>query len=593
LKIAIWTGAVIRFLVFKRGLSNLKKFAHELFKSGVMKNLRRILFCAVLLLTVAAFKGFAQAPEWEWAKSMGCKGYNAGTSMTTDSQNNVYSAGFFECPFIVFGSDTLFNTEKDAGQSYYGKDIFLAKFSPEGNIIWSKSFGGKLDDLGHQIITDANDNVYLTGTITSSFSIDTFLVESFGAPDFVIMKFNSDGKLLWVESVGGDKSDEAFDLTLDKEGNLFITGKFSSPRLNFDGIIIENQDENYPNIFVAKYGNTGNILWAKSFNSGISGTITTDLFGNCFITGYSFNPVISFDHITLDTGSLFVTKLDKNGNVLWAKRGKYGSGSSLKADEHGNVYVAGSFSGKSLILEDRELPQTSPFLSISDIFFAKYDSSGTLLWAKSFGGTDDERVDALLINTSGNVYLAGSFHSNEVNFDSIIVKRNGWVHGSTSDIFIAKFDTNGKAMWATSAGGDESETIMGITSDNEENLFISGNFSSPTFTLGKTTLTNEFSARSHIFIAKLSNQITSVSEEVKNDVISLFPNPTANQFHISIPEPGNWTITIYTLDGQPVFKKELTEANAMIDLSGKAKGAYMYQLLKDGEVFKTGKIVLE
>jgi hypothetical protein len=109
-----------------------------------------------LLGLVGGTRIYAQAPSWVWAKSAG----NAkGHSIAVDAKGNVYVTGYFESDSLTLGSITL----RRAG----GKDIFVVKYDPNGQVLWAKSAGGMNDDYGASIAVDASGNVYVTGYFES------------------------------------------------------------------------------------------------------------------------------------------------------------------------------------------------------------------------------------------------------------------------------------------------------------------------------------------------------------------------------------------------------------------------------------------
>ncbi|HYF02035.1 MAG TPA: T9SS type A sorting domain-containing protein, partial [Patescibacteria group bacterium] len=189
-----------------------------------------------------------------------------------------------------------------------------------------------------------------------------------------------------------------------------------------------------------------------------------------------------------------------------------------------------------------------------------------------------------------DIIIAGSFSWLYVSFDQlekITLKNSG--PATTADIFVAKYDAAGNLLWVQSAGAG---LASGLITDSNGDIYMAGMFGEEEVSFDKTILKNSTSSgSSDVFIAKLSGIPTSVRQNtpVASNISS---NPTESTFHISGIEGENCIITIYSLTGEKIYESFLKDSE-IIDLSGKAKGTYLYQLLKEGVVLKTGKIVLE
>ncbi len=251
------------------------------------------------------------------------------------------------------------------------------------------------------------------------------------------------------------------------------------------------------------FGQTPNWVWGRqamgtSSQEGLS--VATDVSGNVYATGtlgISTGTTMIFDTTTLiDTGlnDIFIVKYDSNGNRLWAKR-IGGSGievaNSIATDFHGNVYLAGYFASSTISFDTIILTNTGS----DDIFLAKYDSNGNVLWAKSATGNNSDIGYSVTTDVQGNVYLGGMFYSPTITFDTITVTNTGgW------DMLIVKYDENGNPLWAKSANGNNTDVVYSIATDTSSNVYVTGYFASTTLVFGTYTLTNMGGA--DIFIVK-------------------------------------------------------------------------------------------
>jgi len=165
-------------------------------------------------------------------------------------------------------------------------------------------------------------------------------------------------------------------------------------------------------------------------------------------------------------------------NYEWAK-GIGGTGDQnsmdMATDRHGNVYLIGNLQGNNIDFDPGSGVALLSSAGGTDIFFAKYDSSGNWLWAKSIGGSNEDVGARIAVDNSGSVYITGWFQSANVDFDpgpgSNILSTAG-----LTDIYFGKYDTEGNHLWAYSIGSSFYEGGHDITIDNAGHLYITGYF---------------------------------------------------------------------------------------------------------------------
>lgn len=151
-----------------------------------------------------------------------------------------------------------------------------------------------------------------------------------------------------------------------------------------------------------------------------------------------------------------------------------------------DVYIAGTFSGGTVDFD----PSTSTYnLSttgyMEDVFIEKFSSTGNFIWAKSFGGYDGERLQAMAVDAFGNIYSTGDFYM-EVDFNPGTGVYSLSSHQSGNDIYIQKLDANGNFKWACSFGGEWADLSYDIKIDNQGKIYTYGDFSSPKIDLDPT-----------------------------------------------------------------------------------------------------------
>lgn len=308
---------------------------------------------------------------------------------------------------------------------------------------------------------------------------------------------------LWAKSVGGNNWDNGYCITSDVLGNVYATGLFQSPTVTFGTFTLVSSSGDQ-DVFIVKYDSSGNVIWAKS--AGGSGSdegtsITTDASGNIYLAGYFGSNTINFGSITLiRNGSydIFLAKYDSSGNVMWAKSiGGNGDDEWPKI----TTDAVGNLYMTGWFRSSSITIGNTTLVSAGglwDFFIAKYDSSGNVIWAKSAGGSDYDYVNGISIDADNNVYLTGAFASPILSFGSISLLYTGIT--PASEFFIAKYNSTGNVLWAKSAGGTSYDEGNSITTDTQSNAYVTGTFLSPTITFGNTTLINNGSC--DIFITK-------------------------------------------------------------------------------------------
>jgi hypothetical protein len=548
---------------------------------------------ATLALTIAEKQTFAQSPEWVYAKSAGGTNDDLAFGISTDAWGNVYVTGSFQSSSITFGSTVLTN----AGYA----NIFITKYDSNGTVLWAKSAGGTEVAYGNNVSTDAAGNVYVTGSFSSSsITFDSTVLTNAGNYadyDIFITKYDSNGNVLWAKSAGGIDSDNALGISTDASGNVYLTGYFESYSITFGSTVLTG----YHDIFITKYDSNGTVLWAKSAGGGLddlASGVSTDASGNVYVTGSFESPSITFGSTVLtntnevyNSPDIFITKYDSNGTVLWAKSAggtDADAAFSISTDGVGNVYVTGWFQSYSITLGSTVLTNAGYY----DIFITKYDSNGSVLWGKNAGGTGYDGANSVSTDAGGNVYVTGSFGSDSITVGSTTLTNAG---GGWADIFITKYDSTGTVLWAKSVGGTTSDNATSTSTDALGNVYITGGFSSPSITFGSTVLTNATAGYADFFIGKLSSTVTTdIDENHFSEGIKVFPNPFSSQ---AILQTGNLlhnaTLTMDNVYGQTV--KQITNINGqtiVLSRDNLLSGLYFLRLTEDNKTIATKKLVI-
>ncbi|HTM65575.1 MAG TPA: SBBP repeat-containing protein [Flavipsychrobacter sp.] len=387
----------------------------------------------------------AQTNKWLWAQTGGGllndflgSGNYSGNSLSIDINGNSYITGFFQADSIAFGNITLNNVDST------NTDGFLVKYGPTGAVLWAQSMGGS-DVSCRSVATDKFGNVYVTGSYTTS---------------------------------------------------SVIIGNTTLPFVGNPG----------HNLFVAKFDASGNVLWATSANGDMSGNaIVLDTSDNVYVCA-SFNDTVTLGSTVLvGTGAFdnYIARLNSaTGAFIWA-HSLTGTTTDLTTDGAGNPVITGSFIGSSMSFESTVLTgNNSSSASYRDVFTAKYNASGALLWAVAAGGSGSELPKAVITDTAGNIFVGGVYQ------DSFSFAGTSFSLANTganyAGGFVIKYNSAGVPQWGVPITSTNYEQVTDLFIDKDNLLLVAGNFSSPTLTLGSVTLTKS-AAQRDAFIARYDN----------------------------------------------------------------------------------------
>jgi hypothetical protein len=565
-----------------------------------IKNSLKTKFIFPLLFFVcSSFHLFAQVNNWTWARSATqTSGYWAeGYSVSVDHAGNTFITGGFHSLNITFGSTTLVN----ADQTGNTVDFFIAKYSPNGNVLWAKRAGGTGGDMGYGINADAFGNVFVTGYFTGPVTFGSITLTPFASTDVFIVKYDTNGNVLWAKSAGGNVDEEGYSVSADKFGNVYVVGSFVSPTIAFGSTTLTNATSNGGNsdIFIAKYDVNGNVVWAQRAGTPPGDnaySVSADVNGNIFVTGM-FAGTITFGSFSLTTvgngWGAFIVKCDSMGNYLWAKGagGLDEGGNSVSADLNGNVFLTGYFVIPTITFGSTTLTNASA--SNDDAFIVKYDSTGNMLWAQRVGGTSNDKGYCVSTDRFGNAFVTGGFYSNSIVLGSNTFNVSS--SGSLDHSFIAKYDPNGNVLCASvlTSGGDDN---IGVGTDSLGNAYIGGDFTGPFvvhFVVGSDTLI--LSGVEDVFVAKYYCDFTNTITENKNEgIFSIYPNPSNGKFTLNSKITNGEispleSVTICNVLGEIVFQSKINSQTTTIDLSDKASGIYFVNVWVSTPSGKTEK----
>lgn len=450
-----------------------------------------------------------------WAARIGGGGASSvsGDSVNVDSSGNVYVTGRYNnaAATIYNADDTTFGTLGILG----GFDTFVAKYNTVGAALWAARIGGSgSTDQGRGIITDSSGNVFITGQYNSNpvtvYNGDgtTFgtLAKGTGltSPDAFIVKYNSNGTVLWATRLSGGSDDIGRSVYTDSSGNLYVTGDYlSNPMTIFNSDGSTFGTLTISGAFIVKYNTSGTASWAATV-SGDSTTlgngIAVDTTGNVYVTGrylsngapltiYNANGTSFGTLANSGSGDTFIVKYNTNGTALWASRvsdTSDESGIGVSVDSSGNVYIAGEYTSNPTTIYNSN---GSTFGTLTGngfrcVYIVKYNTSGTALWAtRLLSDSTNISSGGVSVDSSGTVYATGYYRGNLTlyNANNTVFTTLAAPLG-TNDAFFVKYNTSGTGVWATRMTGTGNNQGLRVFV-NGTTIGVSGFYTSTTLSL--------------------------------------------------------------------------------------------------------------
>jgi hypothetical protein len=256
----------------------------------------------------------------------------------------------------------------------------------------------------------------------------------------------------WTKQIGTSVYDAARGIATDGAGNIYVVGETDGA---FDG----NTSGGGTDIAVIKYDVNGTKIWSRQLGTAgndIVHHVAVGTGGNIYIAGQTTGAFAG--HLNAGGNDAFLAKYDAAGTLLWTRQfgtALYDAANGITVAATGEVYLAGETDGA--------LPgQVSA--GDSDVFVAKYDAAGTLLWTRQFGTALYDAANGITVAATGEVYLAGET-------DGALP---GQVSAGSTDIFTAKYDTNGALGWLGQLGSAQYDAATGVALGSDGNIYAAG-----------------------------------------------------------------------------------------------------------------------
>lgn len=489
--------------------------------------------------------------------------------------------------------------------------VAIHSFSQGPNIEWAKCFGGNQNEIGYGIDLTLDGGYILTG---SSESADGDITSNNGDLDFWVAKVDASGNLVWQNNFGGSNIDRAYAVKSTSDGGYVVVGHTSSNDIDL------TSNKGNSDAWIIKLNNLGVLQWQKNVGGG-----GADVFNDVILTSdggfiavgstFSNNNDVSGNHGNSD---FLVMKFDSSGTIEWQKC--FGGSSAESVPKiiqlsDGNFLIGGyAFSTDGDITVNN---------GMSDYWLVKFNTTGNIIWQKSYGGTNTDSAASVAELADGNILVVGATQSNDgdvtvqngigdywilklnssgnfiwdksVGFafsdwaQDVIVNSDGsfYVSGTIfahnnggygqSDIGIFAFDSSGNVVWSKLIGGSNYEQGRRLIKNQDGNLVVFGETGSNNGLITDSNGMNDF------WLVKFELDILSSNAFTPND-FKVYPNPTKD--FINILNPENKLINkveVIDLNGRVLYFSE--EFLDRIDLKTFQNNIYILKLYIDKEVY--------
>jgi hypothetical protein len=452
--------------------------------------------------------------------------------IAVDSAGNAYIVGY------TYSSN--FPTTPGAYQTSGSFTNFITKLNPTGSALVYSTYINAGDIYG--LAVDSGGNVIIAGATTSGLpttagAYDTVMS---GPEDGYVIKLNSTGSaLVYGTYLGGSNWDDIRALAIDSSGAVYVSGYTNGGFPVTAGAYDTTYNGGLQDIYVAKLNSTGSTLVYSTYVGGSlvesASAITVDASNNVYVSGlvqYNSFPTTAGAYDTTFNGAtdIFAVKLNATGSALLY--GTYLGGSAddyvsdMKVDSSGNLYLFGD-------TPSSDFPTTSGAYDRSlnssyATFLTKLNSSGSALVYSTYleGANAQTHGNALSIDASGNVYVAGSVYASSANpsfpttpgaYDTSL--------GSTyyHDVFVTKFNPGGSALlYSTLFGSDnDSETTVDMVINSTGDVLVLGQAYAANVPTTAGAYDTSYNGSSDGFVFKLhpdnAPTISAIADQITNE----------------------------------------------------------------------------
>jgi gliding motility-associated-like protein len=403
-----------------------------------------------------------------WLRSGGSPQQDGANDVAVDAQNATYTVGSFRATLSWGSGIPQLNS---SGLS----DGFLVKFDSDGGFEWQQKFGGTQMDVANGVAVDGDGNIFVVGTYSGTLNADALSVSAEGSADSFIAKLDENGNVLWLKSIGQTGVTALTKIAIDSNSDAVVVGTLDGSALFGD--IAVTSDNNSADVFVAKISSEGAWQWVnlgEANQDDQAADVAIDGQNNIYITG-NFSNAITFDieHANTILNAGMVVKFNANGveqgfhSVMAVQITMRG----VAVDEQGRCYVTGSSQGIIDVvgLNEEEVGVDNAY----SFFVLAFSSAFSHSWTYEDGSDQEVIGQSIAIGPDGNVFVGGSF---KCEFTEYSGTEGVFISSGYEDVFVTAITPNQVRLWSRQYGGPREDVLNGIAVDSDSRIVFCGEY---------------------------------------------------------------------------------------------------------------------
>ena len=392
----------------------------------------------------------ATTPTIAWTRLIGGSGDDGSQFLATGADGSVYVGGNT--------TSSVIDGQSNAG-SVNPYDVFVAKYSRDGNKIWTRLIGSSGNEYA-DAITIGNDGSIYVGGSTNGASLGG--QNSAGGTDAFLRKIDADGNSIWTRLIGSTNLDAALALATGSDGSIYAAGHTQGPIL--DG----QTGPGWVDAFLTKFTPSGDRVWTRLIGAvgrEIAYALTTGLDGVLYVAGQTDSAALDGQ---INAGGIdgFISKFAPDGTKVWTRLiGSKGTddAKALTTGLDGSIYVIGDTADGII---DGQINSGE-----EDVFLSKFAPDGSKLWTRLIGGAGSDRGHGVTTGLDGAIYVSGE------TWNSL----GGLPTTGLTDAFVTKFSADGTQLWSKLIGGNSWDGGYSLSTGPDGSIYFSGGTSSNPF----------------------------------------------------------------------------------------------------------------
>lgn len=314
-------------------------------------------------------------------------------------------------------------------------------------------WGSTADDAGVAVAAAPDGSVYVTGGTTGDIGANT----GAGSSDVFLSLLDPSRAILWTRQWGTQNFDQGLTLTMGSDGEVYLAG-------SRDGIVDPFTGAGIGQMFISRFTKDGAEQWTREWGSlsqkyqEYPASATVDHQGDIYVTGWTYGAIGAAGNQGLS--DIFLSRFDTDGAERWSVQwgsGLIDVGYGVVAAGDAGVYVSGWTYG--------QLGVDRGGFGGNDVFLARVNASGGVLWTKQWGSYDEDKSFAIALGPDGGVFLAGQTSGS---------LESGFPNKGLSDNFLVKYSSSGERLWVYQWGTAQNDIAYAVAVDHEGKAYVAG-----------------------------------------------------------------------------------------------------------------------